>query len=110
MFLDDEEATTRLRIRRLSSSIWIAAAALAACLVMMLALVETAQAGELPTLSEVVVPQLLLSPGAAGDQRILFGALTLVFTLAAAGLWRLSFRDLPPKTRSGNEDGQIHRF
>ncbi|SIQ22634.1 hypothetical protein SAMN05880590_102674 [Rhizobium sp. RU35A] len=110
MFLDDEEATTRLRLRRLGSSIWIAAAALAACVVMMLALVERAQAGELPTFSEVVVPQLLFSPASSGDQRVLFGALTLIFTMAAAGLWRLSFRDLPSKTQRKTEDTRISRF
>lgn len=92
MFLDDEEATARIRIRRQTASLWVAVTALAACVVMMLALVGTAKADQLPTLSQVFTPQLMINDGPSTDQRILFGALMLVFSVAAAGLWRLSFK------------------
>jgi hypothetical protein len=92
MFLDDEEATAQIRIRRRSASLWVAVTALAACVVMMLALVGTARADQVPTLSQVFTPQLMVNDGPTTDQRILFSALMVVFSVAAAGLWRLSFR------------------
>lgn len=99
MFLDDEKATARIRIGRKSTSLWVAVTALTACVVMMLALIGTAHADDLPTLSQVLAPQLLIGNGPNADQRILFSALMVVFSLAAAGLWRLSLR--PP---AGNSD------
>jgi asparagine N-glycosylation enzyme membrane subunit Stt3 len=108
MFLDDEEATARIRTRRLSGSLWVAVTALAACVLMMLALVGTASAQDISSLSQVVTPQLLLKTDAAGDQRLIFGALTLVFCVAAAGLWRLSFRGLAASQRTKADGRRIH--
>lgn len=107
MFVDDEEATARIRTRRLNGSIWVAITALIACVVMMMALVGTADAQDFSSFSEILTPQLLLKTDPAGDQRLIFGALTLVFCIAAAGLWRLSFRGLTAITSEKAEDTHI---
>jgi hypothetical protein len=110
MFLDDEEATARIRIRRTSVSLWVAVTALAACVVMMLALVGTARADQMPTMSQVFAPQLMVNDGPSTDQRILFGALIVVFSVAAAGLWRLSFRAPSAKHAARQTRGRISQF
>jgi hypothetical protein len=91
MFVDDEKASARIRRHRTRSSLWVAATTLAACLVTTLVLVNTASATETATLSQVVTPQLLLQAPTA-DSRAIFSAIIVVFSIAAAGLWRLSFR------------------
>ncbi len=108
MFLDDEEATARIRIRRKSVSLWVAVTALVACTIMMFALIDTAGASEVPTLSQVVAPQLLLDTTTDFDHRILYGALMVVFSVAAAGLWRLSLRQ-PPEARARSHGGRVSR-
>jgi hypothetical protein len=92
MFLDDEQATARIRTRRMKSTVWVAATTLAACLVTIMALANSAMANDYPTLSEVITPQLLVEAPVSPDQQMLFGALITIFSVAAAGLWRLSFR------------------
>lgn len=110
MFLDDEETTTRLRFRRKGISLWVAIAALMACAVMMLVLVDTAGAAELRNWSEVVSPQLLLDQSPSPDQRLFYGGLIVCFSLAAAGLWRRSFRQsLPGGDRARSHGGRISR-
>ncbi|MGE6741664.1 hypothetical protein ACQKGC_15430 [Allorhizobium pseudoryzae] len=110
MFLDDEETTTRLRFRRKGISLWVAITALAACAVMMLVLVDTAGAAEIRTWSEVVTPQLLLDRTPTPDQRVLYGGLILTFSIAAAGLWRRSFRQsLSAEDRARSHGGRISR-
>lgn len=108
MFLDDEEATARIRTRRLNGSFWVAVTALIACVVMMLALVGTADAQDFSSFSQILTPQLLLKTDPAGDQRLIFGALTLVFSVAAAGLWRLSFRGLTTIDRNKGDNTHVH--
>ncbi|WP_137130302.1 hypothetical protein [Rhizobium sp. FY34] len=106
MFLDDEEATARIRLRRKNTSLWVAVTALTACVVMMLALIGTAHADDLPTFSQVLTPQLLVGNGPNADQRILFSALMVAFSVAAAGLWRLSLR--PPTSDRRKKRSRDH--
>ncbi|MCY1668247.1 hypothetical protein [Rhizobium sp. SL86] len=110
MFLDDEEATTRIRLRRKGISLWVAITALAACAVMMLVLVDTAGAAEIRNWSEIVSPQLLLDRTPTPDQRLLYAGLILTFSIAAAGLWRRSFRQaLSGEDRARSHGGRISR-
>ncbi len=110
MFLDDEETTARLRFRRKGISLWVAITALAACAVMMLVLVDTAGAAEIRHLSEVISPQLLLDRSPTPDQRLLYGGLIVTFSIAAAGLWRRSFRKaLSADDRARSHGGRISR-
>jgi hypothetical protein len=92
MFLDDEDATARIRRRRARSGFWVAVTAVTACVVMMTALAGTARAEDVSHISQVIAPQLLLDGGPSADSRLLFGVLTVVFSMAAAGLWFWSFR------------------
>ena len=52
----------------------------------------TARAEDVSHISQVIAPQLLLDGGPSADSRLLFGVLTVVFSMAAAGLWFWSFR------------------
>lgn len=92
MFLDDEEATVRIRIRQSFSTLWVAATALLACVVMMLAIIGNARAADMRSISEIVTPQLLLGETVGFDTRTIFSALIVVFSVAAAGLWLRIFR------------------
>ena len=92
MFLDDEEASVRIRIRQRFSSVLVAGTALLACVLMMLALIDAAQAAEMRTVSEIVTPQLMLGTQGPMDTRMIFSALTIIFSIAAAGLWLRIFR------------------
>lgn len=92
MFLDDEEATVRIRICQRFSTVWIAGTALFACVLMMLALIGTAQAADMRMMSEIVTPQVMLGSQEAMDTRMIFSALTIIFSIAAAGLWLRIFR------------------
>lgn len=112
MFLDDEEATTRIRLHRKGINLWVAVTALAACTLMIFALAGTASASEISNWSQIVTPQLLLETGPAPDHRILSMALILIFSVAAAGLWHRSFRQSgAPKdeTRARSHGGRISR-
>jgi hypothetical protein len=92
MFLDDEDASLTIRSHRAGSSFWVAATAVTACIVMMAALVGTARAEDISHVSQVIAPQLLLDGGPLAHSRLLFGSLTIIFSVAAAGLWFRSFR------------------
>ena len=92
MFLDDEEAAGRIRIRQRFGTLWVAVTALFACVLMMLALVGTASAADMRSVSEIMTPQLLLWNAGTLDTRTIFAALILIFSVAAAGLWLRIFR------------------
>lgn len=110
MFLDDEEATVHLRIRQRCSSLWVAGTALFACVLMMLALIGTAQAADMRTVSEIMTPQLMLGSQGILDTRVIFSALTIIFSIAAAGLWLRIFRMPAPGTSLETFEKQTRKF
>lgn len=97
MFLDDEQMAVQIRNRQTKGRYIVALTVVLACLVTTLATVGTAAASEMPQLSEILTPQLLLSPPASDSTQLVFGGFIAVCSVAAAGLWRLSFR--APATR-----------
>lgn len=110
MFLDDEEATVRIRLRQRFSTLWVAVTALFACVLMMLALIGTARAADIRTVSEIMTPQLMLSGSVDFDTRTIFCALIIVFSVAAAGLWLRIFRVSPRRQTLDVLDEQTGKF
>lgn len=92
MFLDDEQMAVQIRNRQRKGRYIVALTVVLACLVTTIATVGSASASEVPQLSEILTPQLLLSAPADSNTQLVFGGFIAICSLAAAGLWRLSFR------------------
>ncbi|MFD1747080.1 hypothetical protein ACFSE1_16520 [Rhizobium helianthi] len=96
MFLDDEQSTVKIRNRQRSASFLVAGTVFFAVILTTFAIVGTASASELPGISQMVTPQLLLAEPADSHTRLIYGGFIALCSVAAAGFWRVSFR-MPPQ-------------
>lgn len=99
MFLDDEQNTVKIRNRRAGSSLLVAGTVFFAVLLTTFAVVGNASASELPGISQVVTPQLLLAEPADSHTRLIYGGFIALSSVVAAGFWRVSFR-MPAQGKS----------
>lgn len=94
MFLDDEEASNRIRTRGTFSFVWIALTALIAFLATMFGLLGDAYSETLATHPSAVAHQTRLAADLLSHRDVTFGLLLLVFVGMAVGLYSLVRRSM----------------
>ena len=94
MFLDDEEASNRIRARGALSSVWIALTAFVAFVTTALGLFGTAHADTLATQPSTVAHQTMLAADMLSNRDVMFGLLLIAFAAMAIGLYSLVRRSM----------------